>query len=197
MIRVTYETSTPEFLDRQKALFTVRIPTDRPSEENYQWYDTNPPPNTLQSMFLQNKFQDGGWLEAVDDHTGKTVKSCGTYVYQKSLIFGVRYCTFDSEKTYSHVFINDLLPAFYDRAEELGLDSMVLTVNAYNRHLPRMFKHQVHSAKSNRRSKEILSRLAYRGELEFNHVKQNIYSIELAINSEHWYKENHVGLQQS
>jgi hypothetical protein len=185
-----------DFLKRQKELFSDRRATDRLSEENYQWYESNPPTNTLQSLFEQNKFYDGGWLEAVDD-AGKTIKSCGAYLYQNSLVFGVRYCTFDSESKYSHTFINDLLPAFYNRALALGVDSMVLTVNTYNRHLPRMFQQQRHSEKTNKLSKTLLERLAFRGEHEFNHVKQNIYSIEFAINSDYWYKENHAGLQQS
>lgn len=190
----TFDTNNSDFLARQRQLFASRIPTTRESEENYAWVDESPQPHTLQYLFEINKFIDGGWYEAVDDQTGKTVKSCGAYLHENSLVFGVRYCTFDSEAAYSHVFINHILPASYHRACTLGVDSMVLTVNDYNRHLPRMFKSQLHSEKTSPLAKSLLARLQYRGEREFNHIKQNIYSIEFAINSDYWYKENHVGL---
>lgn len=196
MIKIvkTFETNEPSFLERQRTLFSNRVPTGRESEENYLWVDSNPQPHTLQYLFETNKFINGGWYEAVDDTTGKTVKSCGAYLHENSLIFGVRYCTFDSEAQYSHVFINHILPASYHQACVLGVDSMVLTVNTYNSHLPRMFRNQLHSEKTSPTAKSLLSRLQYRGEREFNHIKQNIYSIEFAINSDYWYKENHVGL---
>lgn len=178
----TFHTDDPVFLARQENLFSHRQKTGRPAEKNYEW-TTNE--GTLLSLFKKNAFHQGGWWELIDDEN--VIKSCGAYVYQTSLVVGVRYYCFSKETKYRFGFLNRLLPEMYKQAQELQSESIIMTFNEYNKIFFRVFNMALQSEEVSSQSKEILKQFSPEGPVIFNHVRQLLLTCKISPKRQ-WYE---------
>lgn len=181
-IVTTFQTNNPQFLARQEALFNERQRTDRPAEVNYEWSARD---GTLLSLFQKNTFLQGGWWEILDQ--GKVIKACGAYLYETSMIIGVRYYCFSKKSQHRFSFINYLLPEMHKKAQELGAESLVMTFNEYNKSFNRVFNIARQSDQVNVTSKQLLSQFVPAGPITFNHVDQRLLGCKL-VSKRQWYE---------